>query len=306
VASFQISTSLRLLYKLYSMPPMTTMSTLSQVFLQPSVSQVHTTSYLFHLMGYSSPKFTWLVFLCNILFPPMTYPAIDDLFESLYFTTYQPSAIASINGVDATTYLTRFASKNSYGTLEPHADWNQLMLSPALDIQGFFDVFSGGATFYPGDTITFKLENGTEISDYYLAIYNSPGPTGPLETGGDFYNFFVLGFYPASFDPFADDSSASSSAAPSSTPTSAATSTIVSSATPTLSWNNSAYPDVPDVAQADLGIYGGGYISGRLIHLQYIFERKNPVFPTKLYICPVYRILIYEQVISSTLPLFPF
>ena len=137
------------------------------------------------------------------------------------------------------------------------------MLSPALDIQGFFDVFSGGATFYPGDTITFKLENGTEISEYYLAIYNSPGPTGPLETGGDFYNFFVLGFYPASFDPFADGSAASSSAAPSSTPTSAAASTVTSSATPTLSWNNSAYPEIPDVAQPDLGIYGGGYISGK-------------------------------------------
>jgi hypothetical protein len=200
----------------------------------------------------------------------MTYTLIVDLFESSYFTTYQPSAIASINDVDTITYLTEFASKNSYGTLEPHADWNQLMLSPALDIQGFFDVFSGGATFYPGDTITFKLENGTEISDYYQAIYNSPGPTGPLETGGDFYNFFVLGFYPASFNPDDDDddtsdSSASSSAAASSTPASAATSTSVSSATLTtsaLSWDNSAYPETPDVAQPDLGIYGGGYISG--------------------------------------------
>lgn len=133
------------------------------------------------------------------------------------------------------------------------------MLSPALDIQGFFDTFSGGATFYPGDTITFKFENGTELSSYYLAIYNSPGPTGPLETGGDFYNFFVLGFYPASFDP-----SPSSSATPSSAPSSAATSTVATSAVPTLSWNNSAYPEIPDIAQPDLGIYGGGYISGRL------------------------------------------
>ena len=67
------------------------------------------------------------------------------------------------------------------------------MLSAALDIQAYFDVFSGGATFYPGDTITFVLENGTSITDNFLAVYNSPGPTGPLETGGDFYNFFVLG-----------------------------------------------------------------------------------------------------------------
>jgi hypothetical protein len=201
---------------------------------------------------------------------PKVYLAVD-LFWSSYFTTYQPSAIASINGIDTTAYLTQFALKNSAGTLEPHADWNQLMLSAAQDIQGLFNVFSGGATFYPGDTITFALENGTEISDYYLAIYNSPGPTGPLETGGDFYNFFVLGFYPASFDSDSidntTDSSASSSAAPSSTPTAAATSTVVSSAAPTpSSWDNPAYPDSPDVYQPDLGAYGEGYITGYFLN----------------------------------------
>ncbi|KAH0534195.1 hypothetical protein FGG08_007206 [Glutinoglossum americanum] len=201
---------------------------------------------------------------------PKVYLAMD-LFESSYFTTYQPSAIASINGIDATAYLTKFASKNSVGTLEPHADWNQLMLSAAQDVQGFFNVFSGGATFYPGDTITFTLENGTKISDRYLVIYNDPGPTGPLETGGDFYNFFVLGFYPASFDPDLSDnttnSSASSSVAPSSTPTAAATSTVSSLAPPApSSWNNTAYPDIPDVAQVDLGTYGGGYISGYFLN----------------------------------------
>jgi len=141
------------------------------------------------------------------------------------------------------------------------------MLSAAQDIQGFFNVFSGGATFYPGDTITFKLENGTEISDDYLAVYNSPGPTGPLETGGDFYNFFVLGFYPASFNPdpgnSTTDPSASSSATPASTSAAGATSTAVSSATPILSWNSTAYPLIPDVAQPDLGSYGGGYVSGQ-------------------------------------------
>jgi hypothetical protein len=205
----------------------------------------------------------------------VAHTTADDLFDSNYFTRFQPSAIATINSVDAVTYLTEFASNNSAGTLEPHADWNQLMLSAAQDIQGYFNVFSGGATFYPGDTITFVLENGTTINDFYLAIYNSPGDTGPLETGGDFYNFFVLGFYPASFNPNTDDggddnstdSSAASSAAPSSSPTAAATSTTVSSAsTPTVSsWDNDAYPDVPDVWQPDLGITGEGYISGTFL-----------------------------------------
>jgi hypothetical protein len=140
------------------------------------------------------------------------------------------------------------------------------MLSAALDIQAYFDVFSGGATFYPGDTITFALENGTSITDNFLAVYNSPGPTGPLETGGDFYNFFVLGFYPASYN---DSSDSSDSAASSSIPPSAAATanpTATSSAAPTPSnWNNTAYPDTPDVFQTDLGTLGGGYVSGKFI-----------------------------------------
>ncbi|KAI9773497.1 MAG: hypothetical protein M1839_002079 [Geoglossum umbratile] len=199
---------------------------------------------------------------------PKVYLAVDLLYSD-FFTDYQPSAIASINGIDATTYLTQFASKNSIGTLEPHADWNQLMLSAAQDIQGFLNVFSGGASFYPGDTITFKLENGTTIVDRYLAIYNDPGPTGPLETGGDFYNFFVLGFFPASFDPDQGGDTANSSASSSeaaSTPTATATSTVPSPTLVPNSWNNPAYPTTPDVAQQDLGTYGGGYISGYFLN----------------------------------------
>jgi hypothetical protein len=148
------------------------------------------------------------------------------------------------------------------------------MLSAALDIQAYFDVFSGGATFYPGDTITFVLENGTSIADNFLAVYNSPGPTGPLETGGDFYNFFVLGFYPASYNE-SSDSVASSSILPSATTT--ATSTAASSAVPTPSnWNNTAYPETPDVFQTDLGTLGGGYVSGKFSSRS-IGQRPNEV-----------------------------
>lgn len=234
---------------------------------------------------------------------PKVYLAVD-LDASNSFTSYTPSAIASINGIDTTTYLTDFASNNSYGTLEPHADWNQLMLSAAQDIQGIASVFNGGATFYPGDTVTFHLENGTDIVDTFLAVYYSQGNTGPLQTGGDFYNFFVLGFYPDSYDPDLIDnntvnvteSAAASSAAPSSTstisssssaniggiimtvggyatgtstvaPSSTSTETVVSPTTCTQSWGNTAYPDCPDVAQPDLGADDGGYVSGRKIQL---------------------------------------
>jgi hypothetical protein len=52
-------------------------------------------------------------------------------------------------------------------------------------------------TFYPGDTITFVLENGTQIGpDPFLAIFSGGSDGVAISTGGDFYNFFVLGLYP--------------------------------------------------------------------------------------------------------------
>ncbi|KAF2966543.1 hypothetical protein GQX73_g7024 [Xylaria multiplex] len=111
-----------------------------------------------------------------------------------------PSPIVSINGEDVVEYLTRFAALNSQGTLEPHADWNQLMASPAIDIQYSVSYFTGAATFYPGDELNFTQANGTLTPMRWLAYYNEPYFTGPLTTGGDFYNYFVLGNLPASYD----------------------------------------------------------------------------------------------------------
>ncbi|KAI0188435.1 hypothetical protein EV127DRAFT_497760 [Xylaria flabelliformis] len=209
----------------------------------------------------------------------------DDLFVSNFFTSFQPSALKSINGVDAVTYLKQFAANNSFGTLEPHADWNQLMQSPALDILGYYDVFSGGATFYPGDTITWTFENGTSQTEDYVGIYLSQGPTGPLETGGDFYNFFVLGFYPAGFDPYSDDSDvddgdgSSGSSATSSDISSPSTTITQPAATTTLSgWGNQAYPTNPDVAQPDLSTIGGGYLSGYFLRDSSIAVLSIPSF----------------------------
>lgn len=68
---------------------------------------------------------------------PKVYLAID-LDTSNFFASYIPSAITSINGIDATTYLDDFAANNSFGTLEPHADWNQLMESAALEYGQYF------------------------------------------------------------------------------------------------------------------------------------------------------------------------
>lgn len=178
--------------------------------------------------------------------------------------TWQPSAISKFNDQDATDYLTQFAAANSIGGLEPHADWNMLMQSPALEIQGRHEVLAGATTFYQGDTYTLTFENGTTLGPKpWLALYNPPGDTGPLETGDDFYNLFVLGLYPASYSD-QQDALAASTASATPSATSAATSSV-NPPTPT-SWENPAYPDHPDVVQKDLAIVGGGSLSGYFLH----------------------------------------
>ncbi|KAI0439934.1 hypothetical protein F4803DRAFT_567961 [Xylaria telfairii] len=231
------------------------------------------------VFSFASPQDLMSISLDGIS-EPKVYFAVD-VIESEFFTLFQPSALEFINGVDVVTYLEQFAANNSVGNLEPHADWNQLMESAALDILGNFDIFSGGATFYPGPTVTWAFENGTTFTEDFLAVYFSQGPTGPLQTGGDFYNFFVLGYYPANFNPFdstddsGDDDEVPSSVAPTSTSTQQ-----LATPTPTTvpSWNNSAYPEVPDVWQQDLGTAGGGFVSGYFLRSSSIAVLSIPSF----------------------------
>ncbi|KAJ8125308.1 hypothetical protein O1611_g8332 [Lasiodiplodia mahajangana] len=196
-----------------------------------------------------------------------------DVFESNAFSSFEPSAIQSINGQNATTYLESFAAGNVAGSLDPDTDWNRLMFSFAQDIQGFFNVFTGLTPFYPGETITVEFENGTTFTERNVGIYFSQGPTGPLETGGDFFNFFVLGFFPASFDPtaeFADPTVADGS------PTVTAAPEVVTPTPSPLSWNSPAYPETPDVAQPDLGI--SGVISGYFLNSSSVSVLSIPSF----------------------------
>ena len=190
------------------------------------------------------------------------------------------SAITKINEEDVVSYLTRFAALNSYGTLEPNSDWNQLMYSSATEVQGYWNIFEGVTTFYPGPKITFTFENGTTLSDNWYALYNSPGPTGPLATGGDFYNFFVLGIYPASFNLttyYATQSAASSSATPTATQSANATDSASATATATA-WANPAYPDDPFVVQPDLGVFSLGSLTGYFLNDTDVAVLSIPTF----------------------------
>ncbi|TVY36957.1 Peptidase S41 family protein [Lachnellula subtilissima] len=201
----------------------------------------------------------------------------DDLTDSASDGDWQPSAISKIDDLDAQDYLDDFAATNAIGSLESHADFNQLMTSPAQDIQSIFSTWGGNSMFYPGDELTFLLENGTRITTNWLAVYTYPSSTGALETGGDFYNFFVLGWYPASYDPNATESS---TAAPTATETDSATSTAdetAAASTTAASWDNDAYPD-PDIAQADLGTFGTGFVSGYFLRQSSVAVLSLPSF----------------------------
>ena len=204
---------------------------------------------------------------------PKVYTTDDVALSLDSSSNFKPSAIKTINGQDVIAYLTQFAAANSVGNLEPNADWNDLMSSFAAYIQDDYSILESYVEFYPGDTITLGFENGTTLDpEPWVAIYNSgPGPaaTGPLATGGDFYNFFVLGFYPASFDANATDPCAASdgttdssnSTTTSVNSTSTNTTSTGAGATAT-SWPDSAYPDNTDIYQPGLYPYGGGFLTG--------------------------------------------
>ncbi|KAI9692521.1 MAG: hypothetical protein M1822_006752 [Bathelium mastoideum] len=176
--------------------------------------------------------------------------------------TWQPSAISQINGTDVNDYLSRFAALNSPGTLEPHADWNLLMDNPLQDVLDTFALWDGEATFYPGDTFSYTFENDSKLNDQWLAAYLDPGPTGPLETGGDFYNFFVLGFYPASYVA-SNASNYTVSQPPGAAPTSFAGLT-------------SAFPEHPDIAQSNLT--DTGFVTGYFLPEKSLAVLSIPTF----------------------------
>lgn len=210
--------------------------------------------------GRQSPK---LYFFGTLVAPRETVSfiddAIDDLVDCIGQLNCEPSAIKTINNVTAADFLISFARTQSLGYLEPHADWNSLMRSPALDIQGGVALFSGSATLYPGDDLRFEYENGTVLNENWISLYNSPGYTGPLSTGGDFYNFFVLDEAPASYNatqwyeqhPPNDDGDDDGTSLP----------------TNLTSWNSisSAYPNNTIVRQPELDLYQPGVLTGYLL-----------------------------------------
>ncbi|KAK4198682.1 hypothetical protein QBC40DRAFT_229528 [Triangularia verruculosa] len=174
---------------------------------------------------------------------------------------WQPSPIATINGVEATKYLVDFASRQSFGNLEPHADYNHLFENPVNDVLGVWGIWGGNSRFYPGsgldDNIHLRLENGSEVTgNRWLALLDDIHSTGPLETGGDMYNYFVLGLLPASHDAEDDDIIDYGGLDDAETAN--------SDKTTWLDQSDGAFPE-PSVEQFDLFTTGGGILSGYIL-----------------------------------------
>ncbi|KAF2741689.1 hypothetical protein M011DRAFT_491159 [Sporormia fimetaria CBS 119925] len=179
---------------------------------------------------------------------------------------WAPSPITQINGVDVVDFLTTFAELNSEGFVEPHADWNSLMESPARDIQGELSVLQS-SNFYPGDELNFTFSNNTSIETFWLATYGEAESTGPLTTAGDFYNYFVLGLLPASFEPGSPKWWPNDKDIP--LDESDQEEEIVDDYgcgnETDFNWcqdSSGAYPNNPDVVQPDLAVTGGGVVTG--------------------------------------------
>ncbi|KAL8672149.1 MAG: hypothetical protein Q9168_003372 [Polycauliona sp. 1 TL-2023] len=189
--------------------------------------------------------------------PPQVYIAYD-LSES-FVSDYTASPIATVNGQPASDYYANFAARNSLGYLDPHADWNNLMYSPAAAIQGLVSDYTGQTPFYPGDVFSIVLENGTAIGDWtWLAVLNDLQDAGAVSSISEFYSTFVA------YDGSEDVDGASKKKKRATEPTT--TATAAPTATPSLSpssWSNSAYPADPFVSQNNLG--SGGVLSGYLI-----------------------------------------
>ncbi|KAG8528410.1 uncharacterized protein KY384_007328 [Bacidia gigantensis] len=220
----------------------------------------------------------------------------DDLLEAQNDDAdWEASPITTINDQDAVAYLEDFATHNVQGYIEPNADFNNLITTPANDIQGILSTFEGSSIFYPGVNITFKFENGTVVdSDPWLATwgpFTDPSDAPNIITGQQLFDWFILGIDNTEVPDDTPTSSVAADATATDAPTSSSSAAADSSDSSDAdssddssdgssddseddsifdgdsnlltSWNNIAYPIDPIASQANLGDNGGvltGYV----------------------------------------------
>ena len=199
-----------------------------------------------------------------------TNELIDDLYASLYGGGYTASPIAFVNGQPVLEYYKSFSVVNSHGYVESHADWNDLMYSPAADIQGIIDDLAGASPFYPGDVFSVVFKNGTSLPDQtWLAVLNDFNNEGAVSSVSEFYDTFVAFQSDIESTQNAKHKRAAASTTAAQATAAATTTAAQASATSALPryWLNTAYPEDPFVSQADLG--GSGVLTGYLLDDEY-------------------------------------
>lgn len=241
----------------------------SQVLRRSSASVALSTSPRSQKTELRFPKSTSQVIdrmiTCSFHCSPANRIAADLLDARQSGGQWNASAISTVNGEPAIDFFTQFAAENSQGYLEPHADWNNLMYSPAADIQGLVNAFDGSSPFYPGDVFSLVLENGTGVPDLqWLAVINDLSDVVSVANYSEFYSYFVVDDYSyyssQSARRMKRDSVTTTTTALTSTATASESSAIPSQ----TSWSEPAFPMDPAYPQnpviSDFG--DGGVISG--------------------------------------------
>ncbi|MCJ1476069.1 hypothetical protein MMC13_004734 [Lambiella insularis] len=185
---------------------------------------------------------------------PQVYLTEDLYYAQLLGADFTPSPITTINGQEVNQFLVNFASANSFGLLEPNADWNALMYNPAADIQSTPSAFTGASSFFPGKDLNLGFENGTQLPTQWHSLASVLFGAPPINNGQDFFNYFVLNTDPNGEDSPAAATSTVAASSPTITPsptTPESSSNSPSSSSqgiPTMTaWNVAAYPSNPDV-----------------------------------------------------------
>ncbi|GAM86729.1 hypothetical protein ANO11243_047480 [Dothideomycetidae sp. 11243] len=172
-------------------------------------------------------------------------------------TTFSPSPVITIDGIDAIEYLEDWAN---YGTLQdPDALYNNVFYSPAQfaadpegNTCGTFAGASSGSLIYPGPNTTLGFENGTFMTttNYGRLIASFLG----VKTGADLY-FNFLDVDKLSMTNVFDAASASNTTA---APT---TSTAMTSAAASTTVNVPGYPSA--IYRHNLNYNSGYFLQGQ-------------------------------------------
>lgn len=198
---------------------------------------------------------------------PQIYAYEDVLSASFGNTSFTPSPIVQINGVNSVDYLLGFAERT--GSLQdPDALWNnvfyslaQVALGPLGTGTGAFSGGGRGRLQYPGQDTTLGFANGTNQTTQNFARVNVPFTN--IQSGADLYRIYltVPGGEPVSVEEAARTDALSTSTPVPTSATTALSSAAASSAGPTTTLPIPGYPTNPVIREMN-NLNAGYFLEG--------------------------------------------